>query len=69
MLLAWAIGYWGWSVIFLVGLFLLMVFVWKDLSKRFTAATQQEIEMTVRRKKALQLSESAEWVNMAINRW
>lgn len=46
-----------------------MVFVWKDLSKRFTAATQQEIEMTVRRKKALQLSESAEWVNMAINRW
>ncbi|XP_003385799.1 PREDICTED: uncharacterized protein LOC100638002 [Amphimedon queenslandica] len=69
MLLAWAIGYWGWSVVFLVGLFLLMTFVWKDLSKRFTAAAQQEIEMTVRRKKALQLSESAEWVNMAINRW
>ena len=46
-----------------------MFLIWKEQSKKIELATEQEIEMKVRRRKAMQLSETAEWVNLALNRW
>ncbi len=57
------------SVFALVGVVIVVIIVWTDQAKKIAQMTEQEIEMKVRRKKTVQLSESAEWVNLAINRW
>jgi Ca2+-dependent lipid-binding protein len=69
MLSAWAIGYYGFSIVFLIALVVCMYIFWKDQSHKIAFDTEQEIEMKIRRKKAMQMSETAEWVNHAINRW
>ena len=57
------------SVLALVGVVIVVIVVWTDQSKKLAVMTEQEIEMKVRRRKTVLLSESAEWVNLAINRW
>lgn len=69
MILAWAIGYYKMSVLALVGVIVVIIVVWIDQSKKLALITEQEIEMKLRRKKTVQVSETAEWVNLAINRW
>ena len=68
-ILAWLIGYYQYSTILLGIVLIAMFLIWKEQSKKIELATQQEIEMKVRRRKAMQLSETAEWVNLALNRW
>ena len=57
------------SVLALVGVVIVVIIVWTDQAKKLALITEQEIEMKVRRKKTVHVSETAEWVNLAINRW
>ena len=45
------------------------VLVWWDQGKKIAQAVEQEVEIRVRRKKGVQSSESAEWLNVLLNRW
>ena len=62
-------GYYKISVLALVVVIIVIIVVWIDQSKKLALITEQEIEMKLRRKKTVQVSETAEWVNLAINRW
>ena len=68
-IVAWLIGYYQYSTVLLGIVLIAMFLIWKEQSKKIELSTQQEIEMKVRRRKAMQLSETAEWVNLALNRW
>lgn len=67
--MSWAVGYFKWHWLTVVCVAVAMVMIWSDMSGRIVTATEQEVEMKLRRKKTVQLSETAEWVNLAINRW
>lgn len=69
LILAWAIGYYQWSVVFIAIMVAVIVLIWSDQSKKIVLETEQAVEVKLRRKKTLQLSETAEWVNLALNRW
>lgn len=69
LVLAWAVGYFKWHWIIVVCLVVAMVLIWNDMSKRIIMSTEQEVEVRLRRKKTVELSETAEWINLIINRW
>ena len=66
---AWAIGYLQYSFGALLVLLVVMVVVWWDQSGRVLHDVEQETEIRVKRQKTMKNSETAEWVNLAINRW
>ena len=69
LFLAWAIGRSDAHPAVLVLLVVAMVILWWDQGGRILEAIEKQTEMRVRRRKTVQHSESAEWVNLAINRW
>ena len=69
LMLSWAVGYYKWHWLFVLCLVVVMILLWNDINGRIIAATEREIQVKLRRKKAMQLSETAEWVNLALNRW
>ena len=68
-MMSWLIGYLQYSFAVLFILLVAMVIIWRDQSRKIVRDVEQETEIRVKRKKTLQHSETAEWVNLAINRW
>ncbi len=46
-----------------------MVVIWRDQTNKIIQSAHQETEIKLRRHKTIHQSESAEWVNVALNRW
>ena len=69
LFLAWAIGRIDANPAVLVLLLVAMVILWWDQGGRVLDAIEKQTEMRIRRRKTVQHSESAEWVNLALNRW
>ena len=69
LLLSWLIGYLRVSWLVLVVLLALMVVLWREQSQRLVRAVEQEAELKMRKRRAVHHSETAEWVNVALNRW
>ena len=46
-----------------------MAIFWREQSSKLVQAVEQEAELRLRRKKTVQQSETAEWMNLAIKRW
>jgi hypothetical protein len=67
--LAWAIGRIDAHPAVLVLLVIAMVILWWDQGGRVLDSIEKKTEMRVCRRKTVQHSESAEWVNLALNRW
>ena len=67
--LAWAIGRIDAHPAVLVLLVVAMVILWWDQGGRVLDSIEKQTEMRVCRRKTVQHSESAEWVNLALNRW
>ena len=69
LLLSWVIGYFQQSFAVVLLLLVAMAIFWRDQSGKLARAVEQETELRLRRKKMVQQSETAEWVNLAIKRW
>ena len=69
LLLSWVIGYFQQSFAVVLLLLVAMAIFWRDQSSKLARAVEQETELRLRRKKMVQQSETAEWVNLAIKRW
>ena len=67
--LGWAIGCYKWLLFWLGLLAAVMAVLWNEQTKKIARATEQEIEIRLQWKKTQHLLETAEWVNLAINRW
>ena len=67
--LAWAIGRIDAHPAVLVLLVVAMVILWWDQGGRVLDSIEKQTEMRVCRRKTVQHSESAEWINLALNRW
>ncbi|XP_064394544.1 uncharacterized protein LOC135341813 isoform X2 [Halichondria panicea] len=67
--LAWAIGHLQVSPVLLVLLLLAMVVIWRDQAGKILQSAHQETEIKLRRHKTIHQSETAEWVNVALNKW
>lgn len=67
--LAWAIGRSDAHPAMLGLLVVAMVILWWDQGRRILDSVEKQTEMRVRRRRTVQHSESAEWVNLALNRW
>ena len=50
-------------------LVVVMVMIWRDQNEKIVQNLEQEMEIRLQRKKTVHLSETAEWVNLVINRW
>ena len=57
------------SPVLLVLLLLAMVVIWRDQAGKILQSAHQETEIKLRRHKTIHQSETAEWVNVALNKW
>lgn len=69
LLLSWFIGYSQQSFAVMILLVIAMAIFWREQSSKLVQAVEQEAELRLRRKKTVQQSETAEWMNLAIKRW
>ena len=69
LLVSWVIGYFQQSFAMVFLLVVVMVMIWTDQSGKIVQNLEQEMEIHLRRRKTVHHSETAEWVNLAINRW
>ena len=69
LLAAWAVGHLGYSVVLLPVVMVVMVIIWTDQSGKIVQGIEQAAEIRLRRKKTVRQSETAEWVNLGLNRW
>ncbi|CAH1793049.1 unnamed protein product [Owenia fusiformis] len=69
LLMAWKLGEYSFSIIWIFGLVGVVFVVWWARVLRLTEEHLKFYEVLLHRKKALGRSESAEWLNFVINRW
>ncbi|KAK2158561.1 hypothetical protein LSH36_167g03038 [Paralvinella palmiformis] len=69
VILAWIIGYFQFSFLWVFLLILLTLLVWWNKVISLIEAYVRDKEVEVHRKRALRKSETAEWMNFLVNRW
>lgn len=68
-IVAWVIGRYDVSVVWIFVLLAWVIFWWKNTASRVVELAVKEAENDTRRQKALSNAETAEWLNFLINRW
>ena len=69
MVAAWAVGYYQVHFAVLIVLLAVMAILWRDQGGKIVETIEQQVEMRLKRRKAVQPTETVEWVSIALNRW
>nr|CAD7414156.1 unnamed protein product [Timema poppensis] len=69
LVLSWLLGAAGLSLAWLLLLLVLVVALWRAHFSRLLDAAIHCERLRVRRRRALSIDETAEWVNFLVNRW